>query len=230
MHKKQHSLTIRVLFAALILFPCLVSAGSGWNLIKDSDGIQVYNKEIDGSDIKEFKAVAVIDSPIEVIFEVMADVPAGTRWIDNCIENRIVKNIGDTVVAKDKVYSKNLVYSAIGAPFPVKNRDLVVETETKWDINARSVFIGFHAAADPAVPVSSRFVRITELKGSWSFESIDNVRTRAVYQVKQNPGGYLPSFMVNYANKEIPYKTIMGLRKIAKDEKYTAAAKSRKKE
>jgi len=214
-----------IVLIILILSSITAHADDNWNLIIDSEGIQVFNKNIAGSEIKEFKATATIDAPIEVIFEVMTDVPAGSFWMDNCIESKIIKYIDKFVISKNIFHSKNLVYHAIYAPFPVSNRDFIVEAEMKGDLIKRSMKIDIRAVIDSRIPDRIGYVRITELKGSWFFQHIDKNNTSVVYQIKQNPSGNLPSSIVNYSNKNLPYKTILGLRKITKNEKYIESAK-----
>jgi hypothetical protein len=214
-----------IVLIILILSSICAHADDNWILIKDSEGIKVFNKDIAGSEIKEFKAIATIDAPIGVIFEVMCDVPAGALWMDNCIEAKTVKNIDKFVISNNKFYNKDLLYNAIGVPFPVSNRDFIVETEMKGDLKTGLFTIDVRAVSDSGVPMRRGYVRITELTGSWLFQSIDRNHTRVVYQIKQNPGGNLPSSLVNYTNKNMPYNTISGLRKITKNQKYIEAAK-----
>ena len=215
-----------IVLIILILSAVFAHADDNWDLIKDSEGIQVLNKNVAGSEIKEFKATAIIDAPIEVIFEVMADVPAESLWMDSCIESKIIKHIDKFVISKDNYYSKDLVYNAIHGTFPVANRDFIVETEMRGYLKKRSININIRAVIDSGIPVREGYVRITELTGSWFFQYIDRNHTSVVYQINQNPGGNLPSSIVNYINKNMPYKTILGLREITKNEKYIKLAKN----
>ena len=230
MKNHQHCFEkLRFLTIICVFFiPLAVYADSGWNIINDTQGIHVYNRDVTGSEIKEFKAEAVIDAPMEVIFEVMSDAPAETQWMDNCIESRMLKTIKEFTYTSDSFYVKNLVYHAVGAPFPVNKRDFILETEMKGDKKTRSITVNFHAVTDSGIPAKKDYVRMTDLKGSWTFVYIDSTHTKAVYQVKQNPGGNLSSYIINYVNKEIPFKTIIGLRKIVKNEIYIHAAKQKK--
>ncbi len=200
-----------------------------WKLVKDSEGISVFNRNVDGSELKEFRVEAVIDAPVEVIFEVMIDVSAGPLWMNRCIESELVKNIVKFTVSKNSFHSIDLVYNATGAPFPVSNRDFIVESDTIYDFKTGTINIKFHAVNDSSIPLRKGYVRMTDLTGSWSFKYIDPYHTKAVYQVKQNPGGSLPASMINYTGKSLPYNTIAGLRRIVTDNKYIESAKNRKK-
>ena len=213
----------------IIMLPAFTHADYNWELVKDSNGIKVYNRKVDGSDIKEFRAEGVIDAPIGVIFEVMIDVPAGPLWMNRCIESRLVRNIDKFTISKNGIHSRDLVYNSTGAPFPVSNRDFIIETDIRWDFKTETIAINFHGVSNSGITQREGYIRITEITGSWYFKYIDPDHTKAVYQVKQNPGGTLPASMVNYTGKNLPYNTIIGLREIATDKKYIESALRRKK-
>lgn len=211
-----------------ILFTFPANADNAWNLVKDADGIKIYNRKVDGSDIDEFKAESIINAPVEVLFEVMKDIPSGPQWMANCIESRLVKTIIEFAYSDDGFYGRNLIYNAIAAPFPVSNRDMVVESTVKGSYKLKSITIKYKAVNDNAVPLREGYVRINELAGSWFLQSIDENHTQVIYQVKQNPGGSLPVYVINKVNKDIPFKTISGLKKMVMKEEYIESAKKLK--
>ncbi len=219
-----------ILMLLLFLSGTPAHAEYNWEQVKYSDGIKIFNRQVEGSEIKEFKAEAIIDAPLEIIFEVMIDVDAGPQWMNRCIESRLVKNVDRFILSKHGFHSKNIVYNATGVPFPVSNRDLIVETNINFDFKTGSLDINFHSVNDSSVPVRKGYVRITDLTGSWSFKYIDAGHTKAIYQIKQNPGGSLPSSIINYSSKNLPYNTITALRKIVNDPKYIITAAKRKKD
>jgi len=228
-YTKKFQMKLILTLAVLLLLYSSAHSEHNWEQVNDSHGIKVFNRPVDGSEIKEFMAEAVIDAPIAVIFEVMIDVDAGPRWMNRCIESKLLKNIDPFTISKNGSHSKNIIYNATGAPFPVSNRDFIAETDMKWDFKTGVLEINFHAVNNSDFPARKGYFRITDLTGSWSFKYIDAGHTKAIYQVKQNPGGSLPSSMINYTGKSLPYNTIAGLRKIVTDKKYLESAKNRKK-
>ena len=60
-------------------------------------------------------------------------------------------------------------------------------------------------------------MRIPKLEGFWNLEAIENKgkhKTKITYQVTSNPGGVIPIWLVNLANKELPYRTLNKLRRL----------------
>ena len=62
-----------VLLFLAVVFPltaplCLAGTQYGeWELVMDKNGIKAYSRKVEGSGIFEFRAVAVVDAPIEVV-------------------------------------------------------------------------------------------------------------------------------------------------------------------
>jgi hypothetical protein len=61
--------------AVLTVFIAVILHAEGpWELAKDSEGIKVYTRSVPGSSANEFKGIAEVDAPIEVIVEVFKDI------------------------------------------------------------------------------------------------------------------------------------------------------------
>ena len=54
----------------------------------------------------------------------------------------------------------------------------------------------FEAANEVAPPKPDGWVRISKLRGEWKFERADQGLTRVTYLVFSDPGGTIPTFMV----------------------------------
>jgi hypothetical protein len=79
-------------------------------------------------------------------------------------------------------------------------------------------------------PIKDGFVRMTEMKGYYILDYIDREHTKVSYIVKANPGGSLPSSIVNSSSQDIPFETLKGIKRCATQKRYIdAAAKSEEK-
>ena len=58
------------------------------------------------------------------------------------------------------------------------------------------------------VPEQENTVRIPELESLWTFEALGPSKTKVSYQSKTDPGGLIPKWLVNLANKTLPFKTL----------------------
>jgi hypothetical protein len=103
--------------AIFIAFASSALAQSEWKLMRNEDGIKAYARSIPGSKLLELKAITVIDAKMEVVGEVLRDVPSNPEWMANCSEARIVHLISR---------KEMIVHTTMDFPAPVSDRDLVV--------------------------------------------------------------------------------------------------------
>jgi len=186
--------------------------GGSWQQIKQSDGITVWRHVVEGSPLKEFRGRGTVDAPVAAILAVFNDVPHATEWMDSCNGSRVVENGSDT---------EKVVYNRTHAPWPVADRDAVLHNVARFDEAARKVELDFWSVDDAKAPPVKGVVRMPFLRGHWIlWPSADGRTTRVEYQVHANPGGALPNWLVNYVSRDLPFKTIEGLRAQVKRRHY----------
>ncbi|MCU1279709.1 MAG: hypothetical protein JWM53_3255 [bacterium] len=175
-----------------------------WQFVKQSDGIVVERRIVAGSNLKEFRGSAVVQAPVAAILAVFSDVPHATEWMDSCNGSRTVDDVSD----REKV-----VYNRTHAPWPVADRDAVLHNIVHFDEADRRVELQFWSVQSDKAPPVKGVVRMPFLRGHWKlWPSADGSSTRVEYQVHANPGGALPDWLVNYVSRDLPFKTIEGLR------------------
>jgi hypothetical protein len=179
-------------------------AAGPWQLIKQSDGVVVDRRAVSGSNLKEFRGRGVINAPVAAILAVFSDVPHATEWMDSCSGSRTVADVSDREM---------LVYNRTRAPWPVSDRDAVLRNTVTFDEAERAVRLDFWSVADERAPPVAGVVRMPFLRGHWIlWPASDGKSTRVEYQVHANPGGRLPDWLVNYVSRDLPFRTITGLR------------------
>ena len=150
--------------------------------------------------------------PVSAILAVFSDVPHATEWMDSCNGSRSVEDISD---------SEKVVYNRTHAPWPVADRDAVLHNIARFDAAAERVELDFWSVEDKKEPPVKGVVRMPFLRGHWILSpSADGRTTRVEYQVHANPGGALPNWLVNYVSRDLPFKTIEGLRAQVKRRHY----------
>ncbi len=195
---------IFIILAAVFL---LGMTSDNWNLEFTKKGISVYTKPVPGSPLKAFKAEAEIEAPIEIINSILSDSNGRVNWMPDSIISYDLINDNNTYIVS---YNETEV-------FVVNNRDVIIETRiTK---NADCIVHKYSALDRPdLVPEFKGRVRITDMSGSWTLTPAGSF-THVVFIVKANPGGIIPLWLANMASKDIPYKTILGLRRVARNKK-----------
>ena len=204
----------RVFFAVLLL-GSIACAESQWELIMSKNGIDTYRMTHPGTDVCTFKGVGFVDAKIEVVGEVMRDIPAYTEWMAKFKKTTILKTIDRNTY---------IFHAILKTPVPFQNRDIVIENQTKYNFNNGSALLTFRSANNFNYPKQEDCFRITELEGYYYLEYFGRDKTRITYQYRSDPGGNIPVFLANELEiKRYPAQTIAGMRKIVQKKKYRDA-------
>lgn len=171
-----------------------------WVLKKDKHGIKVFIRNVEGIDFKEFLGVAVFDTTIDKLDRIISDVPNQVNWMCDVIEAKVIKD--------DRV--NPIQYNLITAPL-VSNRDVVIQTRI---IRTPGKIIRYFTGIKvDSVPERKRIVRMPKMVGMWMFESLGPNQARVTYQNLADPGGSLPSGLVNMTVVKMPYVTLDNMKK-----------------
>ncbi len=198
----------------LILLICLLATGAGqyllsqtteWELRKNEDGIKVYTREVDGSDFDEYKAVMTVKIEPKALLYVICDVSKFTEWMPDIEEAKMLKK---------ESADMQIDYTETNAPWPVKNRDAVVQRDIIHGKNGE-ITINMKALPD-YIPEKDGIVRIPKMDGFWKMTPRGNGEVEVINQVLADPGGYLPSWLVNAKVVDDPWEIMQGLEKMAK--------------
>jgi ribosome-associated toxin RatA of RatAB toxin-antitoxin module len=185
-----------------------------WELAKDADGIRVYTRTIPGSGFKEYKAQVTIRSSLSSLVALVDDIGACPKWIDTCAKGKLLKRINPR---------ESYTYTINHAPWPVSDRDAVVHNIIRQEPGSRIVTIQIKGISD-YVPEKPDLVRVKRLKGFWRFTPFEDGSVRVTYQVHSEPGGNLPSWLINSVVVTQPFRTLQNMRKVVGLPKYQRAS------
>ena len=193
-------------------FSVLASDVNEWKLVRNKKGIEVYNRKIEGNDFKEFRAEADIQANLTSIIALFTDTSVGTQWVENIDEMEEIEHFSE-VHTVTKTYTK--------APWPVSDREAIVENFIEQDPDALTVMITQHARPHYQPNNDKRIVRVAHLESRWILTPLDNNTTHISYQVLSDPGGSIPSWLINMVAVSQPYNTLRGLSKMLDSGEYT---------
>ena len=198
------------LFMLIILSSQLSAAAGNWTMIKDSDGIKVYERPVAGTDLMEYMGVALIDAKIEVIGEVLRDVPSYPSWLTDCSFARVIKK-----------YDRNTLVIHIELKPPIiKGRDVVLKDKAVYDWDNGKALVTFTATEEAPIPDNKERVRVTDMTGVFDMEYFGRDKTKFIYKLRVDPAGNIPKKLAYAVMKNYPYDTLKGLRKEADNKKY----------
>ncbi|MDB4971775.1 MAG: Collagenase [Myxococcaceae bacterium] len=175
-----------------------------WEQIDNDDGIRVWKHEVPGLDLPGFRGEAVIDASMAAIERAIQDAAHHTEWMYRCAESKIIQQVGA---------DQTLLYNRTQSPWPVWDRDVVLETRAARASDGSSVVLSFHAAENAAYPRRDKVVRMPHLLGFYKLVRLGDKQTKVTYQVEADPGGSLPRWLAARIARDMPYETLSRLRK-----------------
>lgn len=199
---------------SFLFFTAEESGGKSWNLKKTKNGIKVYTRDIENSNLKELKIILTLESTnLSQIVSVLDDTRAYPSWVYKC------KGAKKLAELKDQV---SVDHYEMDFPWPLSDRDLITRSQYTQDRATKVLTIISLSEAD-YLPVKSPMVRMTTHMNKWVFTPLPGNKVRVEYLLSSHPGGFIPSWAVNMAIDYGPVKTMDALRGKLKEKKYRNA-------
>jgi hypothetical protein len=203
----------RILFM-VGLFTAFQASAQTWGLRKDQDGIRVYSRAADSSQIDEVKVETTLPEKISSLAALILDVANYPNWSFNSEKAYVVRRISQ---------SELYFYSLVHSPWPASDRDLVIHLHLVQDSNSRALFIRADGVAG-YVPEKKGIVRVPVSVERWVVTPLPGDRIKISYQLRLDPGTSVPASLINHFSAKGPYETFCHLREQLKQPKYHDAS------
>ncbi len=199
-----HCALLLVLMLAFSPLSALYVHSEGWKLESDVGGIKVYSRAVEGSQFRQIKATAAVNASFESVIAILTDYANYKLWMNNITDSQIIEQSADTL---------NYVYAYEDTPWPVQNRFCV----SKMTLYQQSDIATLHFESVPRYMKSPRdAIEFARHKGYWKI-SRNKSGCEVEYLLESNPGGYVPSWLVNQMAFGGPSRTIQNLRSLAEN-------------
>jgi hypothetical protein len=189
-----------------VFFSIVAAAGApdaSWRLVREGEQISVYVHDVVDSEYDESLARTLIEVRLSALVALIMDGDSHSLWIDTVDESRQLEAISPT-----EVYN----YTLSGAPWPVADRDAVVFTRVEQD--SRTLIVTIHSSARPDfVPKRERTVRVPSVDSTWTLIPQPDGTVEVNYRVHNDPGGDIPTWLINSLASDQPYNTLENLRR-----------------
>lgn len=196
----------KIVLMLLLSFSILGFSQTDWNLKKESSNIKIYTRDTSDSNLKEFKAITLIDTPSKVILDELLDAP---DYYEGCESNI-------SYYVKELENNQHVFYAHKDLPWPIKDRDIITLL-TVEKIDTLTTKLTLESLPDE-LPKKSKTIRVKKLMGHWLLKEMDN-KTLVTQQLFLDPEGSLPPFIVNNLLIKGPYKTFRKLQELVTNTK-----------
>jgi len=189
------------------------SYGSNWAKVTDRNNIQVYERPMANSPVKEFIGITMVDARMEVAGMVLNDVASFQEWMPGCIESDILKRF------EEFNYIVKYVYNM---PWPVNNKEVIMKATTTLDWNPGKIIVDLQSIDDYPKPNSVE--RFKHFSGKWIFQYENRNKTKVTFLMHFDPDVQANPGIINAIANNYPYDAFVGLKRMVKKEKYIEQA------
>ena len=182
----------------------------GWKVAKKEQGVVVSTRDEPGRDLPSFKGTGRVKAGMFELLAVLRDGRRRKEWMTRSGVTRVLKRVS---VWEAVSYQQTL------APWPVSDRGVVMRTSVYQKPDTREIIATFNFERWTA-PIKGvdrdDYVLMPYLKGYWRLVPISDEETEVTYMVNTDPGGLLPNVLITRISRDLPYWTLLGMRKQAK--------------
>lgn len=178
-------------------------ADHGWETITEKDDVVVSARASARTKTPEFRGEGEVAAPLVDVLAVITDADRHKEWVYSCSESALVAQTSA---------STGVVYNRTDTPWPVPDRDVVLDSRVEVIDGEREVLVRFSAMEHEDRPVRDGVVRMPYLEGHYHLWAIGPQRTRVQYQVDSDSGGSLPAALVARGTRDMPLATLTSLR------------------
>ena len=188
----------------ILILPFICVAQENWELKKNENGISVYTRKLDNEKYKEIKVLCQFNASAAQLIKTLQNVNHHKDWVYNTKTSYLISKKN-----KDTLY----YYSETALPWPINNRDLVIQLTFAEDVANKVLKI--QALSMPKMlPDKPNVVRVPYSLGLWNVITKPNNQLKIEYTFSVNPGGTLPAWLVNFTATAGPYSTFKKLKEL----------------
>lgn len=191
-----------------------------WKLVDSEDNCQVYTSEVPGKEYIAAKTTCMIPARIEVLGVILRDIPNYPEWMADCKETKILKTVDDEKDVFIFWFRQHVTL--------LKDRDMVLKSKTVIDMKDGVNLIYADSTDEMNYDSGKGYVRMPSFYSLFTLEWVDREHTRVTFMIDPDLGKGVPTGIANSTIKNIPFKTLKNMMKMAKLSKYIEAAKTSK--
>lgn len=164
--------------------------------------ISTYFKREDDKQIRSFRAEGIYNNSLDAAARHQLDVNNYKNWFMNMEESILLKKVSNT---------EFYYYFKLKTPMGVTPyRDAVVNVKiTPYNLTNGSLILRYTAVPD-WLPPKPPLVRMPAFEVMTRLTPIEDNKVREETEGYANPGGSVPTWMINYLQRQMPYNNLLG--------------------
>ncbi|MBW2261902.1 MAG: hypothetical protein JRG91_08020 [Deltaproteobacteria bacterium] len=197
-----------MLVIAAIILPLAVAAGGNkWEKDGYKGGVSVYTRTVEGSEIKEIKAVATIGTSTDKVWDHLITSKTFVSVMPDVVKSKKLKDCGENCGYWYQVLKHS----------PLKDRHYVLKVQWKITENEDGTksYRRWWKVTKAVKPPSGNFLEVEKVSGAWNLKPKDGgKKTVITYKNHIEMGGKVPNSLVNSGAVSNGYKFLKNLKKV----------------
>lgn len=168
----------------------------------DKNDIKVWTYQNEQNPVFLYKAETTYHVPIENAVSLILDVEQAVQWVPYMGSIK--------VLSRDDQKGDFTLYMVLDFPFPLKDRDLVVQGKMIKAANGQIIIK--NKAIQSAYPLNPNYVRLTDYQGDWTFQKLAKNKVKVSTYGYANPEGSISLTFVNMFVQQQPYQMLQKMK------------------
>ena len=202
--RQTDALRTVIIVALAPLFFSPAFAEDAWRLEKMSHGIKVYSRAVADSPIRAVRGVVKINAALDDALSLLQNIDARLSWDEMCVETYLVDTPAPGI---EKIYLHH------DLPWPVKDRDMILQTEWKIDTNTGVAHMYGKAVISGVSEYRDR-VRVVNAENQWIITPLADGGLELQAVMHADPAGPIPAWVLNWLSVDAPITTLQKIKMI----------------
>lgn len=202
---KNKNLVVLGLVSAIGLISIVsqtVTAAETAKLSIDKNQIKVWTIQSSENSVLSYKAETILDTSIERAVAIVLDVEQAKSWIPNVASAQLL--------SQDLSKGEFKLYMVLDFPFPLKDRDLIVQGKISKDANG--IISIKNKAIQQGKAKNPDYIRLQRYQGDWSFQKLAANKVKVMTSGYADPEGAIPQSVTNLFVQQQPYQMLQKMK------------------
>lgn len=167
-------------------------------LTVNKHNIKVWTIQDPQNPILSYRAETTLNTTLQRAVAVVLDVENARSWVPNVASTEIL--------SQDPNHGDFKLYMVLDFPFPLKDRDLIVQGKMYKD--AKGLIYIKNKSGTTGKALQPNLVRIHQYVGDWVFEALGPNKVKVTTSGYANPEGVIPQSVTNLFVQQQPYQML----------------------
>ena len=167
-------------------------------MLHDDGSVRVEQRPYRDSPLMELRGHIRLRATLNEVMALLRDAQYNAQW---------VYRSGGAEILEQPTNARAYVYGVVDAPWPMQDRDTAVRFDFAQDASTRVIRIEITNTPDIYPEQASR-VRVPDFGGFWQLTPLSDGWVEVIYQVRGDPGGWVPVWLANHAAQVSVTKTL----------------------